>query len=75
MPWCPITGSDDPMVIQWSPKSGKNLRAKNRGDEDWRYGSCSKAHYALAIGQGLLARKPTIEMKFPENRRRKLAGI
>jgi predicted transcriptional regulator len=70
MPWCPITGSDDPMVIQWSPKSGKNLRAKNRGDEDWRYGSCSKAHYALALGQRLLVKEP--EINLAEIQRRKM---
>lgn len=70
MTWCPITGSDDPTIIQWSPLSGKNLRAKKRGEENWKYGSCSKAQFALALGQSLLEKEP--EISFAEIQRRKM---
>lgn len=51
----PTKGGKATHQIQWSP-SGK-VRAKLSSDNSWREAPCSKAMYAIAIGDQLIAQE------------------
>jgi hypothetical protein len=73
MEWWPILKSDKGDRIEWSSRSGENLRAK-RADGDWiYYDGCCSANYALQIGEALLKVKQK-NFKSPEDIRKYIYG-